>query len=181
MIPKKRDPKPKIFFTAAVLMVLCLLGYQLLFPAPTPTSEGVIQLLQQAEAIYQPGNTQLVQSTPGQPEGYDQLSGYDEAVASLFTDEGIEQLEQSTVDGKPLILRQDGSTFRLQAGEDQTGFFDSVQAAKLLDQQGSLFAFRIEYPSPDGGDQPAQTDVVVAMQEDGSLLLYSLHYPLCDQ
>ena len=54
MIEKKRDPKPKIFFTAAILLVLCILGYQLLFPTPVPSSDGVIQLLQKAEAVYQP-------------------------------------------------------------------------------------------------------------------------------
>lgn len=180
MIEKKRDPKPKIFFTAAILLVLCILGYQLLFPTPVPSSDGVIQLLQKAEAVYQPGNTQLLSCAASDVDGYEVVSDYDQVVQTIFTSEGIQQLEQAAIDGKPLIRKEQDQVLRLSADETSSAYFDNIQAAKLLDQQDNLFAFRIEFPSPDDG-QTLQTDVVVAMQEDGSLLLYSLHYPSCDQ
>ena len=132
MIEKKRDPKPKIFFTAAILLVLCILGYQLLFPTPVPSSDGVIQLLQKAEAVYQPGNTQLLSCTASDVDGYEVVSDYDQVVQTIFTSEGIQQLEQAAIDGKPLIRKEQDQVLRLSADETSSAYFDNIQAAKLL-------------------------------------------------
>ena len=176
MIEKKRDPKPKIFFTAAILLVLCILGYQLLFPTPVPSSDGVIQLLQKAEAVYQPGNTQLLSCTASDVDGYEVVSDYDQVVQTIFTSEGIQQLEQAAIDGKPLIRKEQDQVLRLSADETSSAYFDNIQAAKLLVPQDNLFAFRVAFPSPSFG-QPLQPAAFVARHDDRRLQLYSLHYP----
>ena len=97
-----KSPKTAIPILVAVLVCVALLiGFTFTGQADKqpPTEEEVIELLQKGEAIYQPGNPELLNIDRNEVMlgdlYYDEVGNYEQVVTELFTDNGIKQIEKT--------------------------------------------------------------------------------------
>ena len=126
-------------------------------PAEGPTEEAVIDLLRRAEAIYQPGNFDILSAVSQENfiDGayYDEVGGYEEAVAGIFTQNGIEQLEETVFLELPLFLREDGKVYRQSAMTDSAVLrcYELIDAVALTARDSGNYFYEITHvPLPKG-------------------------------
>ncbi len=150
----------------------------------TPTDEEVIALLQRAEAICQPGNPEVLSIAQYEVMigdlYYDEVAGYEDAVAELFTEEGAAQLEQAELLGGPLFLRQEGKVYRASAMTDSaaTIYYGDIQSVELAEQQDGRFTYNIHHISqPRWGEGETMTSPLVVVAEGGSYRIENFVYP----
>ncbi len=160
--------------------------------AAAPTQEEVVELLQKAEAVYQLGNQDVltIAQYELQPSGdqlyYDEISNYERAVAEIFTENGIAQLEQSSNLGVPLILKQDGKVYRASAMADSaaTVYYGAIKSVTLLEETNERFVYEIVHIAEPRGFDPAAdtapelTDRAVLIKKNQLLLVEDFSYPL---
>lgn len=150
----------------------------------TPTDEEVIALLQRAEAICQPGNPEVLSIAQYEVMigdlYYDEVAGYEDAVAELFTEEGAAQLEQAELLGEPLFLRQEGKVYRASAMTDSavTVYYGDIQQVELAEARDGRFTYNIHHISqPRWGEGETMTSPLVVVAEGGNYRIESFVYP----
>lgn len=152
-----------------------------------PDDAEVAQLLQKGEAVYQMGNTEILSVSQYEIRigdlYYDEIENYDQAVANLFTPQGILQLEETCCLNIKLIQKQEDKIYRASAMTDSavTVFFDNISSIELIEQQENRFTYKVTHTSRPIRDEGREfTSRMVLMREDGRLLIESFDYPLRD-
>lgn len=126
-------------------------------PAEGPTEEEIIELLHIAESIYQPGNfdtlSALSQENLLDGSYYDEVGGYEEAVAEVFTEGGIQQLEETGFLQIPLIRKLDGKVYRVSPMTDSAVLtcYEIIDGVKLTAEDSGNYFYEITHtPLPKG-------------------------------
>jgi len=126
-------------------------------PAEGPTEQEVIDLLRKAEAIYQPGNFEILTAVSQENfiDGsyYDEVGGYEEAVAEIFTQNGAEQLEETVFLEIPLICKEDGRVYRQSAMTDSAALtcYAIIDGVALVAEDSGNYFYEITHtPLPKG-------------------------------
>ncbi|MBR5559662.1 MAG: hypothetical protein IKU72_05405 [Oscillospiraceae bacterium] len=128
-------------------------------PAPTegPSEEEVIQLLHIAESIYQPGNYDVLSVISYENYidelYYDEVGGYEEAAAEIFTQNGVEQLEETLFQEIPLIRKDGDKVYRASAMADSATLrcYELIDSVTLTAQNSGNFFYEITHtPLPKG-------------------------------
>lgn len=126
-------------------------------PAEGPTEEEVIALLHKAESIYQPGNFDTLSAVSQENflDGcyYDEVGGYEEAVAEVFTEGGIRQLEETGFLQIPLIRKQDDKVYRASSMTDSAALtcYEIIDDVALVAQDSGNYFYEITHtPLPKG-------------------------------
>lgn len=189
---------PKTALPALLAVVLCvaaLLGCTFTGQSGAlPTEEEVTALLHKAEAVYQMGNNELleivsyeemfmVEGVEG-PVYYDEIGNYDQTVAELFTQQGLEQLEKSRYFGlAPAIRKEDGKVYRASGLDDSaaTRYYDTISAVELLEQEDGRFTYQISHTAKTRWEETEDmTSRLVLVRQKGKLLVESFDYPPCE-
>ena len=180
-----------------ILYYLCFLTCSLLLlagcssAASQPDEETVFSLLQQAESFYHLGDssvlqtsrTELILSDPqGQPVGYyDQLDNYEDAVSTVFTPNGIAQLEQSYCSTLPRILKREDGVYRVSSmtDADTIYYFSNPSALKLVKQDKDLLTYELTCTTQSDKLESSEslTLTVTLSTADNKLLVEQLNYP----
>ena len=159
--------------------------------AGQPDEETVFSLLQQAESFYHLGDSSVLQTSrteltlsdqQGQLVGYyDQLANYDDTVSTVFTPNGIAQLEQSYCSKLPRILKREDGVYRVSSmtDADTIYYFSNPSALKLVKQDKDLLTYELTCTTQSDKLETSEslTLTVTLSTADGKLLVEQLNYP----
>ena len=119
--------------------------------------EEIVNLVKKAEAVYQPGNREVLKFSglnnfyldfPGQ---YDQIRNYDDVIFEIFTEEGISQLKNSATKKNyyPVIYEKDGKIYRVSSRDrkDDVLYYDTIYSTELIEENGNKKTYKITHVS----------------------------------
>ena len=170
------------FTCLSVLIVLCML--------PTPQREEVTALQERAESIYQKGNfSQLdclayelvLRNQKGEILAYyDELQNYEQVVREIFTEKGIQELEQSYSGMTPLIFKKNGKVYRSSSTteSDSTTYFCNPSSIKMIGRGWNRFMYEAVLIPECRENQGNPVKIQFSLQrKKGRLLVEKLNYP----
>ena len=173
----------KIAF-AAVLVIGVVFGGMVACNADAgaPSNEEVRELIQKAQAVYQPGDNSILDITAYEvfidPLYYDEIGNFDEAAAEIFSEKGIEQIKNTVTIGSegPVFLEQDGKIYRYSCMTDSdiTVYYSTVTSVTLAEQKDGKFIYEVVHLSLDRyGEQEEYTSYIIIVKENGKYLVES--------
>lgn len=185
----------------SVLLVFCtvclIVGIGFYIYPDTPSDDELLSVLQDAESVYHLGDKRLLHTVSGSGElmlrnnqgeivvYYDEIDGYEEIVPKIFTQNGIEELENSCDGSCPWILKKDGKIYRLSCMVVAAGttyfhgeYNPNETLFRLVNRTWNSFTYEVT-TTPEGVFGPEETIVlpVTVRREDGKLKIDSLLYP----
>ena len=187
----------------SVLLVFCtvclLVGIGFYAYPDAPSDDELLSVLQDAESVYSPCSERLLHTVSGSGElmlrnsqgeiiaYYDEVDGYEEVVPQIFTQNGIEELENLYDGSCPWFLKKDGKFYRSSCVTEARGttYFRSEYNPnetlfRLVNRTWNSFTYEVT-TTPEGVFGPWETVVlpVTVRREDGKLKIDSLLYPMC--
>ena len=183
----------------SVLLVFCtvclLVGIGFCAYPDTPSDDELLSVLQDAESVYHPIDERLLATVSYElmlrnSQGeiiayYDEVDGYEEVVPQIFTQNGIEELENLYDGSCPWFLKKDGKFYRSSCVTEARGttYFHSEYNLnetlfRLVKRTWNSFTYEVT-TTPEGVFGPRETIVlpVTVRREDGKLKIDSLLYP----
>ncbi len=162
-----------------------------------PDDSEVKNLLKQAEDIYHANhpaftevNNMLMFKNKDDASDiryYDEISDYEKVVASVFTDNAIEALENSYFEEGPVVFKRDGKVYHISNVADKMGitYFAEIVSVKLIEQKNDRFVYQVEAKSSqraDSLDDPpvlseAKSYNLTVVNENGKWLIDEFSYP----